>query len=110
MADVEKSEHLAFQFTICRSFPHVSIFVQTLLVVIFHTHVENTLHVVYVNHYNYEKKIISSASENFKVIHTFIILTNEGNVNIHLFGENVDSECVLCKFDLQVTVKRDKFL
>jgi len=56
------------------------------------------------------KKIISSVSENCKVIHTFIILTNEGKVNIHLFGENVDSECVLCKFDLQVTVQRDKFL
>lgn len=61
----------------------------------------------YVNHYNYEK-IISSVSENFKVIHASIILTNERKANIHLFGESVDSECVLCKFDLQVTNSYNK--
>jgi len=82
VADVEKSEHLVFQFTIFRSFPSVSIFVQTVLVVTFHKHVENSLHMVcvcvcvyvcmYVNQFNYEQ-IISSVSENLKVFHIFNI-------------------------------------
>jgi len=76
----------------------VSIFVQTLLVVTFHMHVENSLHMVYVNHFNYEK-ITSSVSENLEVFHIYFILTNEGNVNIHLFGENVFSKCVLCNLE-----------
>lgn len=42
------------------------------------------------------KKIISSPSENVKVFHIYIILPNEGYVNIYLFGENVFSKCVLC--------------
>ena len=98
MADVEKSEHLAFQFTIFRSFPYVNIFVQTLLVVTFHTHVENSSHMVYVNHYNYEK-IITPVSESMKGFHIYIILTNDGYVNTHLFDEDVFSKCVLCNLE-----------
>jgi hypothetical protein len=37
---------------------------------------------VYVNNYNYEK-IISSVSKTLKFSHIFIILTNEGRVNVH---------------------------
>jgi len=45
------------------------------------------------------KKIISSVSENLKAFHFYIILTNEGNVNIYLFSENVFPKCVPCNLE-----------